>query len=166
MSKFAFISALLLALASCGNNYKSETKNTQKEVTKISNNNYKDENGWIIMSKVDIRDYVNELKIVENGPNTLNVLSTMGEAPKDWLKYEDLEFLITLIESKERANCVMRVISSHIPNPQNMTIGNQAISIIESYRQNQTYPNGLTVCESYEEEKVQEIRKWWTEKKR
>ena len=45
------------------------------------------------------------------------------------------------LTEEEKAKCVNRSISSFIPDSKNMTIGNQAISIIESYRQNEPFPN-------------------------
>lgn len=125
-----------------------------------------DENGWIKMSEISVKEFVAQLKIEKENTHGLNLLSTIGQTNNNWITNSDLVFLISKIESTEKSKCVMRVISSNIPNPKNMTIGNQVISIIDSYRQNQPYPNGLTVCESYDEGKVNEIRTWWTEKKR
>lgn len=57
------------------------------------------------------------------------------------------------------------MISSFIPDSKNMTIGNQAISIIEAYRKNEPFPNEIYICEIYDEKKIDEILEWWKQKK-
>ena len=42
-----------------------------------------------------------------------------------------------------------------------MTLGNQVISIRESYRKNELYANEIYVCQIYDLAKVNEILKWW-----
>ncbi|MDT0622952.1 hypothetical protein [Croceitalea vernalis] len=165
MFKYVLITSLIIVFISCRDSKKTSLKSQKNDVEK-TDNVIRDTNGWVIMNEIGVKDFLNELKIRENEQKKLNILSTLGEAPLDWLNIDDLEFLISQIESEEKAKCVMRAISSHIPNPENITIGDQAISILESYRRNEQYPNGLTICGKYDAGKVKEIRTWWAEKKR
>ena len=84
---------------------------------------------------------------------------------KKWINDIDLAYLITKINSKEKAKCVYRMISSLIPDSKNMTIGNQVISIIESYRTKEPYPNEICICITYDQNKVNEILTWWEQKR-
>ena len=115
------------------------------------------------MSQINVRQLLAALVIESKSENDLNVLSTVGKAEPDWLDKDDLEFLVSLIESPQKCNCINRVISSYIPDSKNMTVGNQAISIIEAYRNQEAFPNELVICRLYNREKVVEIKKWWEE---
>ncbi|MEO1484092.1 MAG: hypothetical protein AAFU57_00005 [Bacteroidota bacterium] len=125
-----------------------------------------DKNGMIRISKINVRQLLAALVIDSKGENQLNIITTLGDTEPDWLDMDDLEFLVSVVESQQECKCIMRMVSSYIPNPKNMTIGNQAISIIEAYRNGQAFPNGLTICQLYEKEKVIEVKNWWAEYKK
>ena len=140
------------------------TKDSQK-ATKI-NSKYIDEYGRIKISELNVREFLSLLTFENDKKNDLNIVTTVGETSPDWLTDDDLEYLILKIESDEKAKCIKRMISSYIPTSKNMTLGNQAISIIESYRKKELYPNKLYICETYDKEKVTEILEWWKQKER
>jgi len=164
MNKSISILILAILFVSCQN--KSNTKNQKLklenlEVKEKEHQKYTDKNGWIRMSEITVVEFITELKVENKNSIELNILSTIGQTDKNWITTTDLKFLISQIDSKEKAKCVNRSISSFIPDSKNMTIGNQAISIIESYRQNEPFPNGLYICKIYDLEKRNEIQKWW-----
>ncbi len=163
MNKSTFILILVLLLVSCKENSKEHNVIINDlEIAEKEYQKYTEENGWIRMSEITLKEFITELKIENN--NGLNILSTIGQTDKNWITNSDLKFLISQIESKEKAKCVNRVISSFIPDSKNMTIGNQVISIIEAYRKNEPYPNEIYICEIYDTEKIKEILEWWKEK--
>ena len=116
------------------------------------------------MSKISVRGFVNKLKANTKDNDKLDLLVTIGQTDNSWISDNDLEFLVSKINSKVKAKCINRLISSLIPDSKNMTLGNQIISIIESYRNNETYPNEICVCKTYDQNKVKEILAWWKHK--
>lgn len=149
MKSLITISLLLIA-----SNYYAQNN---KDVDYI--NNY----GWIVMEKISVREFVEELKINEKDSTKLNLLSTVGEQNSNWITKEDVSFLITLIDSKKKAKCLKQSISSYIPFDKKTTLGDQAILLIEVYRNQHIFPNKLTHCGIYDDEKRAEIKKWWKE---
>ena len=120
-----------------------------------------DTNGFLKIEDISVKELLSVLVREDGQKGNVNILTTIGQTKADWLNEKDLEFLISKIESKQESKCINRVISSFIPNSEKMTIGNQAISIIEAFRKNLPYPNELYVCEIYGPEKIAEIKKWW-----
>jgi hypothetical protein len=165
MNKLVFIFVLTLFFISCKEKLKKRNVIVKNlEIVEKEYQKYTEKNGQIRMSEITVKEFIEKLKIGNKNNNELNILSTIGQAKIDWITNSDLSFLISLIDSKERGKCINRRISSFIPNSENMTIGNQAISIIESYRKKEPFPNGIYICEMYEKEKINEILKWWKEK--
>lgn len=168
MSKFILTLSWLILFYSCKNDQKKEIRefeNKKINRTERIDKKYSDKNGFINMAEITAREFLTELKVEKNNGNDLNILSTIGQTRKDWLTITDVEYLISQIESKAKAKCINRVISSFIPNSENMTIGNQAISILDAYRLKEPYPNRLYICEIYGLKKRNEIREWWALKK-
>jgi len=118
----------------------------------------------IKMNEISVREFVSQLKANTKDEDELDLLVTFGLADSTWVKEDDLSFLISKIKSKEKAKCIFRSISSNIPDSKNMTIGNQIISIIEAYRNNESYPNEMCICRTYGQNKINEILIWWEQK--
>ena len=127
---------------------------------------YTQKNGFLTMSDINVNQLLTKLEVKNEQKNELNILTTIGQTESDWLTDNDLEYLISKIQSDQPAKCINRMISSFIPDSKNMTIGNQVISIIEAYRKKEPYPNELYICEVFDKNKVREILEWWKEKKR
>ncbi|MFD0843577.1 hypothetical protein ACFQ1F_08550, partial [Flaviramulus multivorans] len=132
----------------------------EKELFKYS----ADINDRPMMSDITVRDFVNELKADTTDKDKLDILQTRGKTNINWINENDLEYLISKINSKEKAKCVMGISSSNIPDSKGMTIGNQIISIIESYRNKEPYPREDCECKIYSQNKVDEILAWWKKK--
>lgn len=116
---------------------------------------------WVKMDEVSVKDFVEALKVEDRKPNVPEVLTVMGQADPDWVKKEDIGYLMSLIDSKHDAKCVMRMISSNMGSGQRPTLGDQVILLIESYRNKKAFPEGLTVCGDFDEAKREELREWW-----
>jgi len=160
------IIVLITILVGCNRTKKSTKKASDSDLLEFKlNDSMIDSNGFLKISEINVRELLSAL-VLENGQKAdLNIITTIGQTKTGWLDRKDLEFLVSKIESKQKAKCINRVISSFLPDSKNMTIGNQAISILETFRNNQPYPNELYVCETYGQEKIVEIKKWWNEYK-
>lgn len=154
--------------------YSCKNQHTQEKNKLMINNYEKLEKEYIkqsslkkkvYMSDTNVKDFVNILKANTTDKDTLDFIITVGQTNSNWISNNDLDFLISKINSKEKANCINRRISSIIPNSKNITLGHQIISIIESYRNNEPYPNDVCICKSYSQHKVDEIVAWWKNKK-
>ncbi|WP_157730094.1 hypothetical protein [Tenacibaculum jejuense] len=111
------------------------------------------------ISKLNAKELISFLK-TNPEDDGFNILITIGQTKADWLNQTDLEYLISKINSKEKSKCIVRQISSFIPDSKHMTIGNQVISILESYRKKESFPNSLYICKAYKEEKINKFFSW------
>lgn len=163
MKIYHFILVLMM-FASCKEKLNDSKQNFINENISNKDSNYQKDNvndGFINIENLTVKEFLLKLKVKENEENNLNILTTIGQAKHDWLTIKDLEFLISKVNSNEKAKCIKRSISSYIPNPENMTIGNQAVSIIEAYKNKEAYPNELYICKIHETSKINEILDWW-----
>lgn len=166
MNKIRIGISIVMLLSGCIRTEKQIDKTSEAEISQIQkDSSLIDSNGFIRISQINARQLLPLLLIESKKENEPSIISTIGQTEPDWLNINDLEFLVSKIESPQKCKCITRVIASHIPDSKNMTIGNQAISIIEAYRNGQAFPNRLTICEFYEKEKVMEIKKWWNKYK-
>tara|TARA_B100001109_G_scaffold255538_1_gene259109 strand:- start:4408 stop:4800 length:393 start_codon:yes stop_codon:yes gene_type:complete len=121
------------------------------------------------MNKISVRQFVEELRIPAEKPeypkNIIYILITVGQRDTNWISFRDIEYLMTLIDSKEKAKCIKRVISSYIPFEEKPTLGDQIILLINAYRKKLEFPNGLTLCGDFGDNQRAEIKDWWEEVK-
>jgi len=110
---------------------------------------------------ISVREYVELLKIEKREKNYLHKIRFENNAKIDWIKKEDIPYLMTLVESEKDAKCVMSNYSSKLPIPNNSTLGGQVMNLIDSYRLKEAYPIFLTDCSKTETERVKEIKTWW-----
>ncbi|MFD0992825.1 hypothetical protein [Tenacibaculum geojense] len=155
MKRYLYLSIIFTVLLSC----KTKEKNNQPD---FDLKKYPSKNNYIKMSEVNVKTLIDILKTKNH--DKLNILTTIGQTKTNWLNQNDLEYLISKINSKEKSKCIVRDISSFIPKSTHMTIGNHVISIIESYRKKEPYPNHLYICKTYDKEKIDEILEWWKTK--
>ena len=88
----------------------------------------------------------------------------MGQAPKEWIKKEHVEVLITLVESEEPAVPVVSFISSYLPVDKSSSVGNEAMFLIEGFKQKR-YPPGI--CSVYGfKGSPEEYKKWYNNQKK
>ncbi len=154
-----------ISLAACSDHADSMERANLNEAT----HRYKQKRhkyDWIFFHRITVVDYVELLKFEERGIYTIYRLTTGNRAKSDWIKESDLNYLMTLIESKRRAKCVKESISSDWkPGSDDFsTLGGQVMNIIDSYRKNEPYPNFFVDCSITDSTRVQEIKKWWEER--
>ena len=87
-----------------------------------------------------------------------------GNADSNWIKKSDVEFLMSLIDSKQDAKCIFNINASFVPKGRS-TIGDHAIRLIEVYKSKKEFPDEFLICPKYNRKKRKEIKKWWLLKK-
>ena len=100
--------------------------------------------------------FIQELK----RKNLLNVSTIESDFPKDWIKIQHLDSLISLVESKEKCNCYLNPLSSYIPQD-NAEVGGFAIEFIKAFKENKKVDLGLYSCPKVNQKEVTEIKSWW-----
>jgi len=90
----------------------------------------------------------------------LYFLTLEDDFPHPWVTATDIDFLITLITSKEKCPCIKSPESSTIPT-ESADLGGYAIRLINSFRANQKLSFSLWSCPRTNEKDVQELTKWW-----
>jgi len=142
--RIVFVSLFLIITFCC---FASEPDNQA-----ISDNGFNA--GDISWDKVTPMEFINILKVKKQG------FVTVGQAPKSWIKYEDVKQLMELIDSQEPVVPVVAIISSYLPGPGRMsTLGNEAMFLIEGYR-NDRYPCGICSIYGFKGNPA-DYRKWW-----
>lgn len=121
--------------------------------------------GWLLMDSTNVRQFVRELRNTRDGKYVINSITTEGRAGKSWIKEEDLAFLMTLIDSEEKAKCVQHVNSSTRFDSEDIsTLGDQVTHILYCYIHETSYPDDLNICPTEDQEKKQEVLAWWKER--
>jgi hypothetical protein len=92
--------------------------------------------------------------------NPLNFINTQNDFPEDWITPEDIDSLISIIDSKEKCNCYKNPLSSYIPNDSAET-GGFAIEFIKAFKENKKVDLGLYSCPKVNKEEAEELKKWW-----
>jgi hypothetical protein len=115
------------------------------------------ESGWsagdIDLSKTDPIGLMDILK--ENKDDWI----TVGQAPEGWIKKEHVDQLIKLIDSKDIAAPVVSRISSYLPMGEKSTVGNEAMFLIQGFKEGR-YPPGI--CSVYGfKGNPEEYKKWY-----
>ena len=130
---------------------------------------YLDTNNFVQMNKISVRQFVNELRIPKKKPhyplNIIYILHTVGKQDTNWITKEDVEYLMTFIDSNEEAKCIMRVVSSDLPFHERPILGDQVILLINAYRRKLEFPYGFTLCGDFRDNERTELKEWWQNEK-
>ena len=116
------------------------------------------------LDNLNLKQFVKTLIADTTDNDNLDILIIQGEIELNCLEDDDLLFLMTKIQSNKKAKCINHFKSSFIPDSREMTLGNQIISIIESYKLGENYPNEICICKKYSSDKIDEILNWWAQK--
>ncbi|CAN5544684.1 hypothetical protein BH10BAC2_BH10BAC2_37860 [soil metagenome] len=85
--------------------------------------------------------------------------------PDFWVNANDIDTLITLVESKQKCYCFLNPLSSHIPFGDSADLGGYVIRIIKAYKENRRLSFGLYSCPKTNEKDAEELIKWWASQK-
>ena len=138
----------------------SETSLIANETIREKALKHQGSNEWIKLDSISVEEFVNLLAIQNYTSNTTYILTTTGNTNKDWIREDDFKYLMNYIDSDQPSHCVMQMISSDLPIGKTSTIGGQIQNLILSYMNNEQYPNGLTICESSNQERIELIEEW------
>jgi uncharacterized protein len=121
---------------------------------------------FINLKDYSVYQFIELLKIDNEKPNQLNILTVDIQTPENWVSAKDIDSLMTFINSNEPAKCVMQVVSSHLPLGDSSTIGGQVMNIIEAFKDNKSYPTILKSCAKTNQERIEKLTEWWNEQKK
>lgn len=121
---------------------------------------------FVNLNDYSVYQFIELLKIDNEKPNQLNILTVGMQSPENWIVEKDIDRLMAFVNSTEPAKCVMQVISSHLPVGESSTIGGQVMDIIEAFKENKSYPTILTSCPKTDKERIDRLTKWWNEQKK
>ena len=118
---------------------------------------------WIDFNKLSVIEYLNVLPIEVVEEDHIYILTIGKKAEVGWIKRNDIDTLMKMIDCTEPSHCVMQVVSSQLPVNEISTIGGQAMDLIDAYRFEKEYPYKLTSCSRNDEERKREITFWFKE---
>lgn len=90
----------------------------------------------------------------------INSISMVGDFPENWVKSNDVEYLMSIMNSHEKCCGYMNVFSSFISN-ENAEVGGFAIIFLNSYISNTKINLGLNCNPKTDEESVKKIENWY-----
>lgn len=90
----------------------------------------------------------------------INSISMVGDFPENWVKLNDVEYLMSIMNSREKCCGYMNVFSSFISN-ENAEVGGFAIIFLNSYISNTKINLGLNCNPKTDEESVKKIENWY-----
>lgn len=165
-------SGLLILILSCKEietktNQKNEIGKKSLEQNKIERNLLKESEDWL-------KEYENpksynalsllaSIKFKEGEDKTFNIFQIVNEFPENWVKFEDIEKLTKLIDSKEKCKYLVNPLSSNIPIGEKATIGGFAVLLIKSFKNKTKIDIGLYYCPETSEKEIVDMKKWWSE---
>lgn len=95
-----------------------------------------------------------------NKDSNLNFITLMGDFPENWVKPNDIEYLISIMSSKEKCCGYMNTFSSFISN-ENGEVGGFAVIFLNSYISKTKINMGLNCNPKTDEESVTKIESWY-----
>ena len=123
---------------------------------------YRNESNWVVMDSTSVRQFINSLRNPKQGRFIINSIRTVGQTDSTWINEHDLEYLISLIDSKEKSRCIVQSISSQRADWDDIsTIGAQVTQILNCHIKGNPYPKSLNYCPNENEELKKEILNWW-----
>jgi hypothetical protein len=101
-----------------------------------------------------------KLFIEKYNKTPFNCISMMGDFPENWVKPNDIQYLITIMRSKEKCCGYMNAYSSFISS-ETGEVGGFAIIFLNSYISKEKINMGLNCNPKVEEESVRKIENWY-----
>ena len=100
-----------------------------------------------------------------NENKKLNFVVFSGDYPQNWVRKQDVEYLISNVNSKQKCCGYMNVFSSYISSD-NAEVGGFAILFIKSYIEKKQLNFGLNSNPKVDEKEVENILNWYKNKNR
>jgi hypothetical protein len=112
------------------------------------------------LHKITPKQLFSILKFSSDTAKGVNFI-TVNDAPKNWIQLDDVKYLIQFITSDEKCKSLIKVYSNYLPFDNYSTLGGQAMNLIDSYRKNEPYFQGVWNCAKNDSLRVIEINSWW-----
>lgn len=97
-----------------------------------------------------------------NENSTWNFVTMAGDFPDDWVKPKDVQYLISIMHSKEKCCGYMNIFSSHLLS-ENGEVGGFAIIFLNSYISQTKINLGLNSNPKTNKEAIKKIEKWYND---
>ncbi|MDQ6531493.1 hypothetical protein [Flavobacterium sp. LHD-85] len=95
----------------------------------------------------------------------INSVTMAGEFPENWVKPNDVNYLISLMYSKEKCCGYMNIFSSHI-SKEDAEIGGFALIFLDSYISKTKINLGLNSYPKTSKESIRKIENWYRKTKK
>jgi uncharacterized protein YneF (UPF0154 family) len=95
-----------------------------------------------------------------NRDSKLNSVTLSGDFPENWVKPNDIKYLISVLRSKEKCCGYMNTFSSYISS-ENAEVGGFAIIFLNFYISKTKINLGLNSNPKTDEKSIREIEKWY-----
>jgi hypothetical protein len=115
------------------------------------------------LSKLSPRQFLSLLKYSSDTAKGVKWVTVSNTSPDGWVTLQDVRYLMSVIHSKEKCKCVIKVYSSYLPVDDFSTVGGQAMNLIDSYRTQQPYCDRPWDCEKTDSARITRLEKWWKE---
>lgn len=106
------------------------------------------------------KSFIELFKKEYNKDSKMNSVTLMGDFPENWVKPNDIEYLISIMKSKEKCCGYMNTYSSFISS-ENGEVGGFAVIFLNSYISKTKINMGLNCNPKTDEESVTKIESWY-----
>lgn len=158
-----FIITIFLTMIVCfGFEEKKSNRENYQEIR--INNKAKDSVKTLSPKDLNAKSFIKLFteKYVEN--KKLNLITLSGEFPENWVKDDDVEYLMSLIKSKKKCCSYINIYSSFITTEQ-AEVGGFAIIFMNSFIENKKINLGLTNSPKTDTKAVERIESWYKNRK-
>jgi hypothetical protein len=151
MKKYLITLVAFIILCACQEKDSQTLNNSQEVVT-----NLEESKGGLQPNQITPIELINFLK--KDQP--LNFFTVANAFPVQWVKYEDVEKLMPLIDSEEECAFLTNPLNSNL-NKEKGNVGGFAIWMIKSFKNNTKLDIGLYVSEKTNPKEVEALKSWW-----
>ncbi|MDA6068579.1 hypothetical protein NJT12_03000 [Flavobacterium sp. AC] len=99
-----------------------------------------------------------------NKDSAFHFVSMIGEFPDKWVKPNDIQYLMSIMRSKEKCCGYMNMFSSTLVTD-NGEVGGFAVIFLNSYISNTKIKMGLNCNPKTDKESIEKIEKWYQKQK-
>ncbi|WP_394776228.1 hypothetical protein [Flavobacterium sp.] len=113
---------------------------------------------------LDPKSFINLFIKKYNRDSKLNFVTMSGDFPENWVKPNDIQYLIRIMRSKQKCCGYMNTFSSFISS-ENGEVGGYAIIFLNSYISKTKINMGLNCNPKTDKESVRKIESWYQKQK-
>lgn len=153
--KKIILSLIIVSILSVGGYlfYDFKIKKAEKENLKV-----------LYPKDLDTKSFIKLFTEKYNKDSTFNFVIMRGDFPENWVKPNEISYLISIMRSKEKCCGYMNTFSSFISN-ENGEVGGFAIIFLNSYISKTKINMGLNCNPKTDEEFVRKIENWYKKQK-